>query len=180
MILRGAICTLRPWRLDDVAALAEIANDPDVARYVSHRFPSPYTRGDAEAFIKLQLDEAEVRNWAIEVDGALAGGIGITLGALERDGNAMIGYWLGKRFWGRGVAADAVRALTAHTLATLRPRRLWANVIAGNPASARVLEKAGYVREAVLANAIVDRTGGVHDEILFAFPQTAAEPPRPT
>jgi [ribosomal protein S5]-alanine N-acetyltransferase len=177
MILRGAVCTLRPWRAGDVAALAEIANDPDVAHYVSHRFPSPYTRADADTFVRSQLDAPEIRNWAIDAGGALAGGIGITPGALERAGSVMIGYWLGKRFWGRGIASDAVRTLTAHALVTLRPRRLWANVIAANPASARVLEKAGYVREAVLASAIVDRTGTVHDELLFVFPQTATELP---
>ena len=175
MTLCGSLCMLRPWRLDDVAALAALANDPDVVRYVGHSFPSPYTREDAESYVHLQLDAPEVRSWAIEVDGALAGGIGITPGVRERAGNVMIGYWLGKRFWGRGVASDAVRTLTAHTLTALRPRRLWAFVNAANPASARVLEKAGYVREAVLADAIVDRTGAVGDELIFVFPQTDAK-----
>ncbi|HWT04571.1 MAG TPA: GNAT family N-acetyltransferase [Xanthomonadales bacterium] len=175
MIVRGSLCTLRPWRLDDVGALPEVASDPDVVRFMNHRFPSPYTRADAEAWIRIQLDEADVHNWAIEVDGALTGGIGLTLGVMEHAGNVAIGYWIGKRFWGRGIAVDALRALTAHTLATLRPRRLWANVMAANAASGRVLEKAGYVREAVLARAIVDRAGSAHDELIFVFPQTAAE-----
>ena len=175
-LLRGAICTLRPWRLADAAVLPAIANDPGVARYLTHRFPSPYTRADADAWIALKLDEPVVLHWAIEVDGALAGGIGLTPGALEHAGSVMIGYWLGKRFWGRGIAADALRTLTAHALATLCPRRLWANVMDANAASARVLEKAGYVREAALARAIVDRHGTVHDELIFVFPQTAAEP----
>ena len=171
MTLHGALCTLRPWRLDDVAALAELANDRDVARYLTYRFPSPYTRADAEEWIRLKLGETPVLHWAIEHDGALAGGIGVTPGTDERGGTAMIGYWLGKRFWGRGIATDALRAVTAHTLATLRPHRLWANVFAGNAPSARVLENAGYVREAVLARSLVDRDGTVHDELIFVFPQ---------
>jgi RimJ/RimL family protein N-acetyltransferase len=175
MILRGSLCTLRPWRLDDVEVLPEVASDPDVVRYMNHRFPSPYTRADAGAWIRIQLDEPQVRNWAIEVDGALAGGIGLTPGVHEHAGNLAIGYWVGKRWWGRGIACDALRALTAHALATLRPRRLWANVMGANAPSARVLEKAGYVREAVLARAIVDRAGNAHDELIFVFPQTAAE-----
>jgi RimJ/RimL family protein N-acetyltransferase len=175
MILHGSFCTLRPWRLDDVEMLPEVANDPDVVRYMNHRFPSPYTRADAQAWLRLQLDEPEVRNWAIEVDDSLAGGIGFTPGEMEHAGNLAIGYWVGRRFWGRGIAFDAVRALTAHARAALRPRRLWANVMAPNAASARVLEKAGYVREAVLAKAIVDRHGGAHDELIYVFPQTAAE-----
>ncbi|HEV2737911.1 MAG TPA: GNAT family N-acetyltransferase [Candidatus Elarobacter sp.] len=174
-ILHGSRCTLRPWRLDDAAALPEVASDPDVVRYMNHRFPSPYTRADADAWIRLKLDEPDVLHWAIEVDGALAGGIGLTPGVLEHAGSVMIGYWLGKRFWGRGLASDALRTLTAHALAALRPRRLWANVMAANAASARVLEKAGYVREAVLARSLVDRHGTAHDELIFVFPQTAAE-----
>jgi RimJ/RimL family protein N-acetyltransferase len=174
MIVRGSLCMLRPWRLDDVAALPDVANDPEVVRYMNHRFPSPYTYEDADDWIRPQLAEPDVRNWAIEVDGALAGGIGVTPGVMEHAGNVAIGYWLARRFWGRGIASDALRALTAHALATLRPRRLWANVMAANAASAHVLEKAGYVREAVLARAIVDRTGTAHDELIFVFPQTAA------
>ncbi|MDQ6942747.1 MAG: GNAT family N-acetyltransferase [Candidatus Eremiobacteraeota bacterium] len=175
MIVRGTLCTLRPWRLADVATLPEVASDPDVVRYMNHRFPSPYTRADADAWIRIQLDDPQARHWVIEVDGALAGGIGLTAGVLEHAGNLAIGYWVGKRFWGRGIASDALRALTAHAIATLRPRRLWANVMAANTASARVLEKAGYVREAVLARAIVDRHGTAHDELIFVFPQTDAE-----
>jgi RimJ/RimL family protein N-acetyltransferase len=168
-VLRGARCTLRPWRLGDAHVLPEVAGDPDVARYMNHRFPSPYTRADAEAWIRLKLDEPQVLHWAIEVGGELAGGIGLTPGELEHAGSVMIGYWLGKSFWGRGFASDALRTLTAHVLAELRPRRLWANVMAANAASARVLERADYVREAVLARAIVDRHGGVHDELIYAF-----------
>jgi RimJ/RimL family protein N-acetyltransferase len=175
MIVRGLLCTLRPWRLDDVDELSRVANDPEVVRYMNHRFPSPYTRADAETWIRLNLEEPDVLNWAIDVDGDLAGGIGLIPGVLEHGGNVAIGYWVGKRWWGRGIASDAVRALTAHALATLRPRRLWANVMGANAASAHVLEKAGYVREAVLARAIVDREGNAHDELIFVFPQSAAE-----
>ena len=175
MNLRGSLCMLRPWRLDDVAALPEIANDRDVVRYMHLRFPSPYTYEDADDWIRPQLAEPEPRNWAVEVDGALAGGIGLTFGEHERAGSVMIGYWIAKRWWGRGIATDALRTLTAHALAALRPRRLWANVMAANAASARVLEKAGYVREAVLARSLVDRHGTVHDELIFVFAQTAAE-----
>jgi len=171
VILRGEICALRPWRTDDAAPLTALANDPDVVRYLTQRFPSPYTRADADAWIALKLAEPELLHWAIEAGGELAGGIGLTPGALENTGSIMIGYWLGKRIWGRGIAADALRTLTAHALATLRPRRLWANVMAANAASARVLEKAGYVREAVLARALVDRQGTVHDELVFVFAQ---------
>ena len=170
MEMRGALVTLRPWRLDDVGALPGVADDPDVARYMNHRFPNPYTREDAQQWIAGNSVASVRLHWAIEVDEQLAGGIGLTPGSLEHAGNTMIGYWLGKRFWRRGIASDAVRTLTAHAFAAagLRPRRMWANVMSGNAASARVLERAGYAREATLRGAIVDRHGTVHDELIYA------------
>jgi ribosomal-protein-alanine N-acetyltransferase len=177
MEIRGKLVTLRPWRLDDVEALTNVANDPDVARYMNHRFPSPYTRDDAQQWITGNSVANVQLHWAIEIDAQLAGGIGLTPGALEHAGSTMIGYWLGKRFWHRGLAADALRTLTAHAFATagLRPWRMWANVMSGNPDSARVLERARYAHEATLRRSIVDRHGAVHDELIYArFAEDAA------
>ncbi len=170
MEIRGELVTLRPWRLDDVRVLPGVASDPDVARFMNHRFPSPYTREDAQAWIAGNSLANVQLHWAIEVDAELAGGIGLTPGMLEHAGSTMIGYWLGKRFWGRGLAGDALRTLTEHVFATdrLRPRRMWANVMSTNAASARVLERAGYVHEATLRHSIVDRHGAVHDELIYA------------
>lgn len=157
---------MRPWRVHDALALPTIANDPDVARYLTHRFPNPYRLHDAQAWVRLNQSEP-VLNFAIEAEGALAGGIGVTPGSAEHAGSMMIGYWLGRRFWGRGIASDALVTLTRHAFAELQPHRLWANVMAPNHASARVLEKAGYAREATLRRAIVDRYGGIHDELVY-------------
>jgi ribosomal-protein-alanine N-acetyltransferase len=170
MDLQGALVRLRSWRPDDVAALPAVANDPDVARHMNHRFPSPYTHEDAQVWVASQNPDAPQLHWAIEAGGELAGGIGLTPGTLEHAGNLMIGYWLGKRFWGRGIATDAARTLAAHAFAepVLRPRRLWANIMGANAASGRVLERAGFTYEATLRAAIVDRHGGVHDELIFA------------
>jgi [ribosomal protein S5]-alanine N-acetyltransferase len=169
MQIRGELVTLRPWRLDDVRALPGAANDPEVARYMNHRFPNPYTHEDARQWVAASVAASEQLHWAIEFDAQLAGGIGLTPGALEHAGSTMIGYWLGRRFWQRGLASDALRALTIHAFATpgLRPRRMWANVMSANAASARVLERAGYAHEATLRRAIVDRHGTAHDELIY-------------
>jgi RimJ/RimL family protein N-acetyltransferase len=177
MEIRGALVTLRPWRLDDVGVLPGVANDPDVARYMNHRFPNPYTREDAQQWIAGNSVANVHLHWAIEIEAQLAGGIGLTPGALEHAGSTMIGYWLGKRFWHRGLASDALQTLTSHAFATngLQARRMWANVMSGNSASARVLERAQYTHEATLRRSIVDRHGTVHDELIYArFAQDAA------
>jgi RimJ/RimL family protein N-acetyltransferase len=166
MELRGERCVLRRWHGGDSAALVALANDPDVARYMG-ALPHPYTSEDARWWIATGSVQGGNLQFAITLAGAPIGGIGITLGTVARRGTGMVGYWLGRPYWGQGLATDALRALTEYAVAELGLVRLWAFVMAPNLASARVLEKAGYVREAVLRSAIVDREGNAHDEITF-------------
>ena len=58
--------------------------------------------------------------------------------------SAEIGYWLGEEFWGRGIVSEALRAVTDYAFATFDLCRIYAGVFEWNPASMRVLEKAGY------------------------------------
>ena len=57
---------------------------------------------------------------------------------------AEVGYWVGEPYWGQGLATDAIRTMAKYAFETLTFRRLQAGVFATNPASARVLEKAGF------------------------------------
>ena len=149
--------------------LARIANDADVTRYMSPGFPYPYRLDDAVAWVEQQRRAEPQVHFAIECGGALTGGIGLTLGTVEHRGSAMVGYFLAKDHWGRGVATDAVRAITAYGLTLPDVSRLWANVMGPNAASMRVLEKAGYHAEAILHMALVDRYGNRHDEHIYTW-----------
>ena len=80
---------------------------------------------------------------------------------------AEIGYWLGEPFWGRGIVTDAVRAVVPVAFGTFDIARIQAGIFSENPASARVLEKCGFVREAVLKDAVF-KNGKVMDEIIYA------------
>jgi RimJ/RimL family protein N-acetyltransferase len=166
--IAGRACRLRQWFGSDAEALVPLANDPYIARYLSHVFPQPYTRADADRWLREQGNAETIAQFAIEVDGELAGGIGFLLGKGERVGTASLGYWLGKRFWGRGVMSEAVQVATQWAFDTLRVRRVWANVMAPNVGSSRVLEKAGFRLEAKMMAAICDRRGMIHDEYIFA------------
>ena len=166
--IAGRSCRLRQWFGSDAEALVPLANDPYVARYLSHVFPQPYTRADADRWIREQGTAETIGQFAIEVDGELAGGIGFIIGSGEREGTAALGYWLGRRFWGRGVMTEAVQGVTQWAFDALRVRRVWANVMDPNVASARVLEKAGYTLEATRRLAICDRRGMIHDELIYA------------
>jgi RimJ/RimL family protein N-acetyltransferase len=81
--------------------------------------------------------------------------------------SAEIGYWLGEPFWGRGIMSEAVPAFTAYAFATFDVCRLYASVFEWNPASARILEKAGYVCEGRLRKSVV-KDGRTIDQLLFA------------
>jgi len=166
-LLDAGRCRLRPWRRDDLDALLRHADDPEVSRCLRDRFPSPYTRADGEWF----LDDCQRlgHEWrlAIEVDGEAVGGIGLRFGRDEERGGAEIGYWLGRRHWGRGLARAAVTALVEHAFATLPLHRIHTTVFANNPASMRVLEHCGFQREGVLRAAVIKR-GEVLDAVVYA------------
>ncbi|HJL15767.1 MAG TPA: GNAT family N-acetyltransferase [Sandaracinaceae bacterium LLY-WYZ-13_1] len=141
---------LRPWRDDDLTSLVKHANDRRVARTVRDLFPHPYTRDDGERWLGHATQAGRANNLAIEVDGAAIGGIGMLPGEDVHRIRAEIGYWLGHAFWGRGIMTEAVRAFSEHLLGERGFLRLEAPVFEINPASARVLEKAGYERESVM------------------------------
>ncbi|MGE3856720.1 MAG: GNAT family N-acetyltransferase [Dehalococcoidia bacterium] len=163
-ILRLATCTLRPWRADDLESLVRHADNPSVAAHLRDVFPSPYTRADGEAWLALPHPDDR----AIEVDGAAVGGIGVRLGADVERLSAEIGYWLGEDYWGRGIVTEAVGAVTREAIEAHGLVRIEARVFANNPASARVLEKNGYVLEGRLRRAVVKR-GEVLDVLVYAF-----------
>jgi [ribosomal protein S5]-alanine N-acetyltransferase len=104
----------------------------------------------------------------IEAGGIPAGGIGLRPQLGEGYGVAECGYWLGRRFWGNGLATEALRLILPYAFEERRLRRVEAYVFATNPASARILEKCGFKREGVLREAVSDREGAVLDAWLFA------------
>jgi [ribosomal protein S5]-alanine N-acetyltransferase len=165
---------IRGWRRDDAAALARLANDRQVWLGLRDLFPHPYSVDDAHGFITFAMGMTPPTLFAIDAGGVLAGGIGYTLRTdVERIG-AEVGYWLGREFWGRGIATAALRLLTAHAFAAHpEMRRLFAVPFAANAASARVLEKAGYLREGVLRESVI-KDGRVQDQFMYAILRTEA------
>ena len=160
--------TLREWRPDDAASLAEHANNVKVWRNLHDAFPNPYTRADADTWIKLTASLTSGMVFAIVVDGKAVGGIGITPGKDVERRTAAIGYWLGEAYWGRGIATEALRAMTEFVLATFDIVRLEAYVFEWNLSSTRVLEKAGYTREARLRKKVT-KEGRAVDCFLYAL-----------
>lgn len=166
-VLRLATCIVRPWSRDDADALARHANDREVWRNLRDRFPHPYTRSDARRWLAAVERGEPGLQLAIEVDDEAAGGIGVVPGVDVHRRTAEIGYWLARPFWGRGIATEAVRAVTELAFERYDLARVQAFVYEWNPASGRVLEKAGYALEGRLRKSVT-KDGRTIDSFLYA------------
>jgi RimJ/RimL family protein N-acetyltransferase len=158
---------VRAWRRTDADSLVRHANNPNVARQLRDRFPHPYTRANAAAFLSFAGVADPPTNLAVEVERNAIGGIGYVRGTDVERYSAEIGYWIGEAYWGRGIATEAVVLLTDYAFRELNLLRLFALPLADNAASIRVLEKAGYTQEAILRSSCV-KNGDVRDQALYA------------
>ncbi|MDH5823881.1 GNAT family protein [Luteimonas sp. RD2P54] len=158
---------LRRWRAGDLDSLVRHADDERVSRSVSDRFPHPYTREDGRRFLAGEVVDLAHPVFAIEIGGEACGGIGARPGDGERAHAAELGYWLGRAYWGRGVMTRAVATFAPWAMEALALQRLYATVIEGNPASARVLQNNGFQEEGLLRCAVRKR-GRLLDLRMFA------------
>lgn len=167
MRLQTPTCVVRDWTLADRADLVRFANSRAIWRNLTDVFPHPYLEADADAWLA-SATAPDATHWAIEVDGRAVGSIGVALGEGVFSRKADIGYWLAEPYWGRGVMTDAVRAVAPYAMERFGLVRLEASVFAWNPASMRVLEHCGFVREGV-SRAGVFKDGEILDEVDFAL-----------
>jgi RimJ/RimL family protein N-acetyltransferase len=161
-------CEVRSWRTDDLAALVAHADNRKIWINLRDRFPHPYTRRNGRDFLRSILTQRPETNFAIDVGGEAAGGIGFAMLQDVERVSAEIGYWLGESFWGRGIATEALTAVTRYAIATHGLTRVFALPFASNAASCRVLEKAGYVLEGLLRRSAI-KDGKVVDQRQYAF-----------
>ncbi len=167
MLLQLPQCTIRPWAETDAGSLQRHANNRNVSMHLRDRFPYPYESEQARTFLGWIAKQPSPTVWAIDVDGEAVGGIGIELRTDVERVSAEIGYWLGESLWGRGIATEALTAVTAEAFRRFDITRLYALPFADHAASVRVLEKAGYVREGHLRRSAI-KDGKIRDQLLFA------------
>ncbi len=161
-------CILRLWHEGDQEALVQHANNRKVWCNLTHTFPHPYTPADANHWLSIANSDPRSVHLAIELHGQAIGGVGAIAGTGISAATADFGYWLGESFWGRGLASAAASAFKEHLVKSGRFARLQAPVFAWNPASMRVLEKLGFVREGVLRNS-VSKDGELIDSVMYAY-----------
>ncbi len=124
---------LRDVRKDDLPIFFEHQLDPDANRMAA--FPARERDAFMVHWTKILGDETVTKK-TILLDGTVAGNIV----SFEQFGKPLVGYWIGKSYWGKGVATKALSEFLNH--AKMRP--LYAHVAKHNIASIRVLEKCGF------------------------------------
>ncbi len=145
--LRSERLTLRPLRLEDAAELHRLVNDWEVAKNLA-RVPFPYPRGLAEEWIASTWGRiASGEGWDLAITRGepgrevLIGCIGLTPRRNSRE--AELGYWIGRRHWGQGLAPEACARLLRWALANLEIDLIRANTLVDNTRSAALLRRLG-------------------------------------
>jgi ribosomal-protein-alanine N-acetyltransferase len=156
---------IRRWLISDASALHALANDLEVTQWMSG-WSHPYSAADALKWVTFAGAQKPPQFFAIELGGELVGGAGIEPRNDTHRGVAIVGYWLGKAYWSRGIATAALKALVHRSFAS-GFRRLEAHVFEPNSASIRVLEKVGFTCEGRLRASYVQRDGTPCDEFVF-------------
>jgi RimJ/RimL family protein N-acetyltransferase len=151
---------LESLQIRDADSIAENANDYELARGVglSH-FPHPYGRSDALAFIEratAAFAGGIETHFGIHMDdGTLIGILGLSgLDKADRKGEA--GYWLGRKYWGKGYGKKAVRLLLHFGFEDISLNRISALVYPFNETSAKLLRGLGFQKEGTLREASTD------------------------
>ena len=149
----------------DIAALA---NNRAVSRNLRDAFPYPYAEADGINFLQLCKAGAAGHNYGIfNEENIFIGTCGIIPKKDIYRLTAEVGYWIGQPYWGRGYATAAVKQLEGIAFNDLKLVRLYAEVFACNPASMRVLEKAGFTLDAILKKNMI-KEGKIMDSYLYS------------
>jgi RimJ/RimL family protein N-acetyltransferase len=133
---------LRPSWPEDANALHNAVADEGIVRNLATA-PWPYRFADAMDFAARQHPDHYPSAFIWLRDGGtprLAGACGIG----NRNGEVELGYWIARPFWGQGIATEAAKAMV-NAARALGHKRLVASHFVDNPASGRVLRKAGFI-----------------------------------
>jgi RimJ/RimL family protein N-acetyltransferase len=151
-VLATSRLILRPFTLDDAPTVQALLASPEISE-TTQNISYPYPDGAAAQWISGHQAAAEAGfslSWAVvrETDSTLMGTIALGLNRQNQRGT--LGYWLGVPYWNHGYMSEAATAVTEWAFEALHLNRVEAMCLPRNPASARVMEKAGLKYEGIL------------------------------
>ncbi len=151
----------------DIDSIAVHANNRNVSINLTDAFPYPYTIADAQKWVRHVRGGKTELNFAIATKNEAVGCIGFRMLGDIRRLTAEIGYWIGEPFWGMGIVTMVTRKMTQYAFDNFDVVRIQACVFESNPASARVLEKAGYTFEGRMREAVI-KENTILDMLMYA------------
>ncbi len=160
--------TIRPFRPSDASAIRNNIQDPEIFRNTLH-IPKPYLLKHAKAHIAKNLRQYRQKEpagigYVIEIGSEAAGAVGFGF----RGHKGELGYWIAKKHRGQKIMSEAVKLFVDHLFKTYKLSRIEAFVFTHNPASGKVLRKAGFTRERHLRRHI-EKNKKLLDEELYAM-----------
>ncbi len=177
--LHTARLTLRPFVVADAVSVRQLAGDVRVAETTA-AIPHPYPEGAAQTWIATHASIFESKKGVVfAITDALSGEL---LGAIdlhdmpERDARCELGYWVAHAHWSKGVCSEAANALIHYAHSSLGVTRVVCRCLARNIGSARVMEKAGLVREGHLIKHVNHR-GTFEDVLLYGMVLSGRDAP---
>lgn len=158
---------LRRLEMRDNEKISILLNNRKILDNLRDCIPYPYKIEDAEFFIESKEKESPHQTFGIEVDEELCGVIGLAKQSDVYKRTAEIVYWIGEKYWGKGIATKSIELITKYGFLELNLERIYAGVFEFNNSSMKVLEKNGYRKEGVFKNAIV-KNGKIYNEHRYA------------
>ena len=138
---------LRPWQESEAEILYKYASDPDIGPIAG--WPPHTSPENSLEIIRTVFSAPETYAVVLKATGEPVGCCGIMFAdslhtADMKGGEAEIGYWIGKPYWGQGLIPEAVKALLARSFGELGLDTIWCGYYDGNAKSKRVCEKSGF------------------------------------
>ena len=162
--------------MEDAPSIVKYANNRKIWMNLRDAFPHPYGIQDAESYIERVTGKEAMIAFAIATPHEAIGSIGLMPGKDVHRCTAEMGYWLAEPYWGKGIMTQAVKSMAEYAVHDLKMNRIYAEPYANNQASARVLEKAGFLCEGTLRSSVI-KDGKVLDQYIYSYIKKANTQP---
>lgn len=140
--IKGSQFIIRPWKKEDAKSIYENINHKKILRSLQEVFNNFPTKEEVQKYVNERLTgKKQKTSFVIVCDKKAVGAIGFRM---KKENSAELGYWVGKKYWGRGIITEAIKLITDYAFKQFNLKKLYAKVYLDNPASIRVLEKAEY------------------------------------
>ncbi|WP_057794513.1 GNAT family N-acetyltransferase [Roseovarius atlanticus] len=149
-------CTFRRWRQEDLPVYRALLDDPEIWAHLPEDYPDPLDTETARTLIDISIEGQHHDVRAIEFDGDPVGQVRLafdTKVARDRADTAELSYWVGRRYWRRGIAKEAIARFSEQAFLQYPALNdIFAVVDDGNAASARALARSGFQRAGASEN----------------------------